>query len=106
VCDSRRRARIQRPPPPAGSKLLSTPRVPEPVLVPNQLAMWLKALWPSVLYLLDDPSGARSDGGGSATQAPLPLARLWACLYLAVRARVGSGRGSFSASVSVLRIPR
>jgi len=46
------------------------------------------------LYLLDDPSGAVSDRGGSTIQAPLPLARLWACLYLAVRARVGSGRGS------------
>jgi len=46
------------------------------------------------LYLLDDPSRAVSDRGGSTIQAPLPLARLWACLYLAVRARVGSGRGA------------
>ena len=32
------------------------------------------------LYLLDDPSRAVSDRGGSTIQVPLPLARLWACL--------------------------
>jgi len=91
-------------PSPAGSKLLSAPRVPEHLLILSQLAVWLRALWPSVLYLLDDPYGAL-DGGGSATQARMPLAKLWACFSLALRfARAGVGSGGGASSV--VRIPR
>jgi len=94
MSDSRCRARIQRP--------LPHPGLEAPLRLTFRSLCTYRASSRCVaegaergLYLLDDPSRAVSDRGGSATQAPLPLARLWACFYLAVRAGGLWGRGSF-----------